>query len=119
MNKTNKYKFRTKALLFKSFLLATLFFVISSCSNDETQTVVNFTELVMQDEFDTDGDLNSAIWDYEIGTGENGWGNNELQYYRIGTGKLNTNQNLFIEDGFLKIQPIYHKNKFVQTELCV
>ena len=45
-----------------------------------------------------------------------GWGNNELQYYRIGTGKLNTNQNLFIEDGFLKIQPIYHKNKFRKFE---
>ena len=41
-----------------------------------------------------------------------GWGNNELQYYRIGRGKLNTNQNLFIEDGLLKIQPIYHKNKY-------
>ena len=45
-----------------------------------------------------------------------GWGNNELQYYRIGRGKLNTNQNLFIEDGFLKIQPIFHKNKYKKYE---
>jgi hypothetical protein len=26
--------------------------------------------------------LNSDNWTYEIGTGSNGWGNNELQYYR-------------------------------------
>ncbi len=45
-----------------------------------------------------------------------GWGNNELQYYRIGRGKLNTNQNLFIEDGFLKIQPIFHKNGYKTHE---
>ena len=35
----------------------------------------------MQDEFDTNGALDSSIWDFNIGNGENGWGNNELQYY--------------------------------------
>ena len=45
----------------------------------------------------------------------NGWGNNEIQYYtscRDGYSKncnseTNTTENAFIEDGFLKIQPIY------------
>jgi beta-glucanase (GH16 family) len=37
-----------------------------------------------------------------------GWGNNELQFYRIGRGSNNINSNLFIEDGLLKIQPIHH-----------
>ena len=100
MNKTNKYKIRTKAVLFKSFLLAMLFIAISSCSTDETQTVAEFTELVLQDEFDTDGALNTAIWDYEIGTGENGWGNNELQYYTDRT------ENSTIENGVLIISAI-------------
>ena len=97
MNKTNKYKIRTKAILFKSFLLATLFFVLAGCSYDETQTVANFKKLVMQDEFDTDGALNSTIWDYEIGTGENGWGNNELQYY------TNRSENVTVQNGLLII----------------
>ncbi len=68
-------------LVVVNLALFVLFPMFTSCSSDETQTVAKFTELVMQDEFDTDGALNSTIWDYEIGTEENGWGNNELQYY--------------------------------------
>jgi beta-glucanase (GH16 family) len=37
--------------------------------------------LIWQDEFDG-ASLNTSFWNYEIGTGSNGWGNNELQYYR-------------------------------------
>jgi beta-glucanase (GH16 family) len=37
--------------------------------------------LVWQDEFDGTT-LNEANWTHEIGTGSNGWGNNELQYYK-------------------------------------
>lgn len=37
--------------------------------------------LVWQDEFNTT-ELNSDSWTFELGTGYNGWGNNELQYYR-------------------------------------
>jgi len=80
MNKTIRYKIRTKAILFKSFILIAIF-VIYSCSTSETQTVATFTELVIADEFDTNGVPNPAIWGYDIGTGFDGWGNNELQYY--------------------------------------
>lgn len=38
-------------------------------------------QLVWQDEFSGE-ELNTAFWTYEIGTGNNGWGNNESQYYR-------------------------------------
>jgi len=38
-------------------------------------------ELVWQDEFNGD-ELNPDDWVFEIGTGNGGWGNNELQYYR-------------------------------------
>ncbi|MCQ2216746.1 MAG: T9SS type A sorting domain-containing protein [Bacteroidales bacterium] len=37
-------------------------------------------ELVWADEFDGTT-LNPSVWNYETGTGSNGWGNNELQYY--------------------------------------
>jgi len=83
--------------LVKFLLIATLFFTILSCSNDETQIVARFTELVMQDEFDTDGAPNSTIWKYDIGTGTNGWGNNELQFY---TDRVD---NVKVENGVLLI----------------
>jgi hypothetical protein len=35
-------------------------------------------QLVKQDEFNVDGAPNSSMWSYDIGTGNNGWGNNEL-----------------------------------------
>jgi len=73
------------------------FFIIASCANDDTQTVAEFTQLVMADEFSTDGVPDSAIWDYEIGTGENGWGNNELQYY------TNRTENITAQNGILII----------------
>jgi len=95
MNKTIKYKIKDKALVFMPFLLVVIL-VISSCSTDETQTVARFTELEMADEFDTDGMLNSAIWDYEIGTGENGWGNNELQYYTDRTENVSAQNGVLI-----------------------
>ncbi len=95
MNKTIKYKI-TKALLFISFLLVTVL-VISSCATDDTQTVATFTELVWQDEFDTEGTPNPANWGYDIGTGVNGWGNNELQYY------TNRTENITVQNGILII----------------
>jgi hypothetical protein len=50
--------------------------------------------LVWQDEF---GGTNlSADWTHETGTGSNGWGNNELQYYR--------QENTWLENGYLLIE---------------
>ncbi len=39
------------------------------------------TTLVWSDEFDVDGAPDPSKWTYDIGTGGNGWGNNESQYY--------------------------------------
>jgi beta-glucanase (GH16 family) len=88
---------RIKAILFKSFLLALPFVIILSCSTDDTQTVAQFTELVMADEFDANGAPNNSIWNYNIGTGENGWGNGELQYY------TNRTENVTAQNGILII----------------
>ena len=95
MNKINKYKIKVIGLM--SFLLIVTF-VTNSCDTDETQTVTNFTELVMSDEFDSDGVIDNSIWSYEIGTGENGWGNNELQYY------TDRPENISVQNGILIIK---------------
>lgn len=52
----------------------------------------NYT-LVWNDEFN--GSSLSSDWSYEIGTGNNGWGNNESQYYR--------EENVNVSDGLLTI----------------
>jgi len=52
MNLINKFKIKSKVIFFSFIMLISVFFIISSCSNDETQTVVTFKELVIQDEFD-------------------------------------------------------------------
>jgi beta-glucanase (GH16 family) len=46
-----------------------------------TPTIYPGYKLVWADEFEG-SELNPANWVYETGTGNGGWGNNELQYYR-------------------------------------
>lgn len=53
--------------------------------------------LVWHDEFN-EKTLDTANWNYEIGTGGNGWGNNELEYY------TSRPQNIFLSDGNLIIE---------------
>lgn len=83
--------------------------------------------------FDSDV-FDDEIFTYQLGNGFNasdgswisGWGNNELQYY-TGSGagyaknynaSTNTTENLFIEDGFLKIQPIYNTTEPFNDPYC-
>lgn len=70
---------------------------IVGCETDDQQTVARFTELTLSEEFDTDGQPNPSIWGYEIGTGENGWGNQELQYY------TDRSDNVTVQNGVLLI----------------
>ena len=78
--------------------------------------------------------FNEDIFTYQLGNGFSasdgswvgGWGNNELQYYTgPGTGyakkynsATNTTENLFIENGYLKIQPIYNTSNVFQDPYC-
>ena len=65
--------------------------------------------------------LSPDVWNYSTSNGFydrkefiSGWGNGELQYYtkpRKLESNNNTSKNLFIENGYLKIQPIYRKDK--------
>jgi beta-glucanase (GH16 family) len=84
----------------RSLVLIAVLTSLMSCNNNETQTVITKTQLVLAEEFDSGTAPNSSIWSYDIGTGSNGWGNNEFQYY------TNRPQNIKIENGVLKITAI-------------
>ena len=73
--------------------------LLSGCETDETQTVATFSNLVLDEDFDSDGAPNPEVWGFDIGTGPNGdgWGNQELQYY------TDRPDNVRVENGFLLI----------------
>src|SRR5699024_3771716 len=64
-------------------------------------------KLVWSDEFD-ENQLDTSVWSYRIGTGSNGWGNNELEYY------TDRKENLFLSSGLLTIEA--RKEKFQGQE---
>ena len=92
-----KYLLKSKHNYNYYMLLLIAILVSFGCSTDETQTVATFENLVMYDEFEADGAPSSTLWDYNIGTGANGWGNNELQYY------TDRSDNVKVENGMLHI----------------
>jgi beta-glucanase (GH16 family) len=94
MNTTNQFKTKRLLIIIGSLVLPTLFFL--GCT-DDTQKVVNFNALVMKDEFDQPGAPSTALWNYDIGTGQNGWGNSELQFY------TDRPKNVTVQNGYLII----------------
>jgi beta-glucanase (GH16 family) len=85
------YKLTTLSLAFIGLIC------LSSCENDEKQTVTTKFNLVMADEFDIDGTPNPTKWSFDIGRGplNDGWGNNELQFYK--------SENAVVQNGYLII----------------
>lgn len=82
--------------------LCLLAFITSGCATNNEPEDNAYTEIVWQDEFDTDGSIDSDSWGFDLGTGEEifgrpGWGNNELQYY------TDRPENIRVEDGMLLI----------------
>ncbi|MGY6648477.1 glycoside hydrolase family 16 protein [Wenyingzhuangia sp. IMCC45574] len=103
-----------KNLWLKSLLIICLF--SCACSNDDKTLLIvdescsgkvesatptgDMTTLVWSDEFDTDGSPCSGNWTYDVGTGDNGWGNSEVQFY------TREPENVRVENGVLKITAI-------------
>jgi beta-glucanase (GH16 family) len=54
--------------------------------------------LVWSDEFKSNGKPDSANWTYDIGNGQDGWGNHELQHY------TKSSDNIYVKDGRLFIE---------------
>ena len=99
MDKNNKNSMRITTTLLKTFGVLVLL-IAFSCNLDETQTVAEFKNLVLSDEFDTDNEINADIWTFDIGTGSNGWGNNEEQFY------TNRTENISVQNGILIIKAL-------------
>lgn len=72
------------------------------------------TTLIWSDEFNIDGAPCDTNWGYDIGTGDNGWGNGESQYY------TDRSDNVIVEDGLLKITAIresFNGSEFTSTRM--
>ncbi|GJQ62371.1 MAG: glycosyl hydrolase family 16 [Melioribacteraceae bacterium] len=74
-----KTKIRTTLLAVTGFLFL---FTMISCDSSTDPEIPEY-QLVWSDEFNGQAgeSPDSTKWTYDIGTGDNGWGNQELQYY--------------------------------------
>ncbi|MGC1203328.1 MAG: glycoside hydrolase family 16 protein [Flavobacteriaceae bacterium] len=101
LNRYTRFSWISKSKIAMIAFVCITFLGLTSCENDEVQTVTTLTNLVWSDEFDTDGPPDATKWAYVIGNGAAegipGWGNQELQYY---TDRLD---NVVVENGMLKI----------------
>lgn len=88
-----------RLFLTQGVLLLTLLLTFGSCTSSN-EIEERSWQLTWQDEFEGEaGDSPDASkWTYDIGTGENGWGNGEFQYYtdRPENVSLDGNGNLVI-----------------------
>lgn len=101
LNRYNRFNWISKSRIAAVAFLCMTVLGLTSCENDEVQTVTTLTNLVWSDEFDTDGAPDATKWAYVIGNGAAegipGWGNQELQYY------TDRPDNVVVENGMLKI----------------
>ena len=77
---------KLKHVLLKSTLCLTVLGMVWGCTDDEATpigTPESNLRLVFQDEFDGGAgqSINTDIWNFDIGNGVNGWGNQESQFY--------------------------------------
>ena len=68
-------------------------------------------ELVWADEFDVNGPPNPEYWGYDLGAGQNGWGNQEIQVY------TNSAQNVRVADGKLIIDALKLNNAWTSARV--
>jgi beta-glucanase (GH16 family) len=93
----------------KQALLIFLLFSATICS---LPSAAQFTKLVWSDEFNYKGLPDSTKWGYD--TGNNGWGNNELQNY------TRRPENARVADGYLLIEARkenYQNSRFTSARL--
>lgn len=83
MNYFNRIELINSSIKISAVFMALL--LLNSCDNDNEQNLPNRDySLVWSEEFDGEEGArpDSTIWTYDLGTGDDGWGNQELQYYR-------------------------------------
>ena len=91
------YFIKTRANLTSSQYIERIDSVTISFSVNNTgyTTPLNYPNYTLSWNDEFNGTSLSNDWTHELGNGNNGWGNNELQYYR--------EQNTSLENGYLKI----------------
>ena len=78
----------------KLLVLPLIMSMLLGCSPKQESSVPAGYKLFFEDNFEGDK-LDRSIWSYEIGNGNNGWGNSEIEYYR--------EENAVVRDGQLHI----------------
>ncbi|TDU40306.1 glycosyl hydrolase family 16 [Gelidibacter sediminis] len=86
-------------------------FIITSEEPDAENFNSIYNNLIWEDNFDTNGAPNPANWTYDLGTGSNGWGNNESQSY------TDSPENIKVEDGVLKITAKADNGGFTSSKI--
>lgn len=71
----------------------------------------DYNNLVWSDEFDVDGAPDPTKWTYDLGTGDNGWGNGEAQTY------TNDAENVIVANGSLVITAKAEGTGYTSTRL--
>jgi beta-glucanase (GH16 family) len=92
----NTYTYKT-AGTYTYTITVTAFNSTNSIITSLSVRIAAGTSPIWSDEFNTDGAQDASKWNYDIGTGSGGWGNNESQNY------TNRADNVKVENGVLKI----------------
>ena len=106
----------------KHFLYLLLIVAFTACASDNPGNSFDYDEdppgdpvesgeLIWADEFNTDGAPNSSNWGYDIGHGDSGWGNNEVQYY------TDESKNVRVENGNLIIEALKEDGEWTSARL--
>ncbi len=87
---------------------------VKNCDTPKLTGELSDYEIAWSDEFNYTGQPDSSKWSYELGTGNGGWGNNELQTY------TNKEDNAYVKDGNLYItakRENYNGSEFTSSRL--
>lgn len=85
----------------------------SSITVSSSSTLSNNANLLWCDEFDGFS-LDTTKWNYNIGIGDNGWGNNEMEYY------TSREENIYVKNGILHIRAQkedYENSKYTSARI--
>ncbi len=95
-----------------SIIVILIMAAFSGCERDDFQKLPERNwELIWSDEFEGDS-LDLSKWNFDIGTGEDGWGNQELQSY------TNNPANISLDgQGHLVITAIQDGNRFTSARI--
>ena len=73
--------------------------IAAPCVVEAAEPPATEWKLAWSDEFDGQ-EIDRSKWDFDLGNGDHGWGNNELQYY------TRESDNAFVKDGVLHIRAV-------------